>query len=137
MSVPRIKALTKRIRHRIGSSEEAARRAGLKNKGAWSLYESEDYPGTTLPIHRFLIVANSSERAELIDMLMAEDDEVPECLTTEVSETTEAAADLQREAREAQARGPLSPLAKQRLRQGALRVKEEADDVLQIVGRAG
>lgn len=135
MSVPHIKALTKRIRLRIGTSEEAAKRAGLRNKGAWSLYESEDYPNTTLPIHRFLVVADASERAELIGMLQGEDDEIPVCLATEAGETTEAAADLQREVREALAKGPLTATVKRRLRQRVLRVKEEADDVLQMLDR--
>ncbi|MEH6697224.1 MAG: hypothetical protein V7672_00850 [Brevundimonas sp.] len=134
MSVPRIKALTKRIRLRIGTSEEAARQAGLAHKGAWSLYENADHPETTLPIHRFMAVANGAERAELIDLLQAEDDDPAGDLLTEAPEVTEAAADLQRVSREAAADGKITILERRRIRAGALRVKAEADDVLVAVG---
>lgn len=131
MSIPRIKALTKRIRLRIGTSEEAARQAGLSNKGAWSLYENTQHPETTLPLHRFLAVANRQERNELIDMLLAEDDDgAEECVSTNASETTEAAADLQREVRVAMADGKISPLEKARLIRQAQEVKANADDVI-------
>ena len=136
MSIPRIKALTKRMRQRIGSTEDAARQAGLKNKGAWSLYESAERPRTSLPLHCFLAVANAAERAELIDLLLAEDEAEETCLLTASSEATEAAAGLQREVREALADGPLTEAERRKLRLSALGVKAEADDVLSIVGRA-
>lgn len=134
MSVPVIKALTKRIRKRLGTSELAAVASGLSNKGAWSLYESENHPDTTLPLHRFIMVANRAERQALIDLLLMEDDDRPDCANTEASETTEAAADLQRAVREALADGKLSPLERKSITEQALTVKASADDVIQAVG---
>lgn len=134
MSIPRIKAITKRIRLRIGTTEEAARQAGLANKGAWSLYENADHPDTTLPIHRFLAVASRAERQELIDLLRSEDDDGSGCLLTVTGETTEDAAALQRTAREALADGELTEAERRVLRNKALGVKERANGVLSVVG---
>lgn len=134
MSVPVIKAITKQIRLRMGSSENAAIAAGLSNKGAWSLYESDNHPETTLPLHRFLMVANAEEKAAVIRLLTGGDDAAPICLNTEASETTEASADMQRAVREAQADGVVTPLEQSRIRAAALRVQAEAQDVLTGVG---
>lgn len=132
MSIPAIKSLTKRIRKRHGSSEAAAVAAGLSNKGAWSLYESENHPETTLPLHRFLMVANAEERA-LFARLMADEDDGPEDLMTAASETTEASADMQRAVREATADGVVTPLERSSIRAAAMKVMAVADDVLRGV----
>lgn len=135
MSVPVIKSLTKRIRKRIGSSELAALACGLSNKGAWSLYESENHPDTTLPLHRFLECASDAEKQALIDLikLTMEGDAAPDCANTEASETTEAAADLQRAVREALRDGTLTPMERRTITEQAMSVKANADDVIQAV----
>lgn len=130
MSVPVIKAITRKIRERMGGAENAAIAAGLSNKGKWSLYESDNHPETTLPLHRFIQVANAAEKAAIIRLLQTDDDGAPVSLTTEAAETTEAAADLQRTVREAEADGVVTPLERQQIRGKALRVQAEAGHVL-------
>jgi hypothetical protein len=130
MSVPVIKAITRQLRHRMGGTENAAIAAGLSNKGKWSLYESENHPDTTLPLHRFLLVADADARAALIRLLEGETEPAPTDLNTEAGETTEASADMQRTVREAQADGVITPFEKQQIRAAALRVHDEADDVM-------
>lgn len=132
MSVPVIKALTKRIRKRIGTNAEAALAADVSG-GVWSHYESEEHPSTTLPLHRFLMVANRAERQVLIDLLALEDDARPNCATTEASEATEAAADLQRTVRQAMADGMITPFETREIVAKAMDVKAQADDVIQAV----
>ena len=135
MSVHVIKSITRQIRERMGSAENAAIACGLSNKGKWSLYESEHHPETTLPLHRFLRVANAAEKAAIIRLLQTDNDAGPVNLTTEASETTEAAADLQRTVREAEADGVVTPLERQRIRDQALRVQNEAGHVLEGASR--
>ncbi|WP_298700929.1 hypothetical protein [uncultured Brevundimonas sp.] len=138
MSVPVLKALTKRIRKRIGSTEMAALAAGLSNKGAWSLYESENHPDTTLPLHRFLDCANDAEKQTLIDLIRMtmENGGAPACATTQASETTEAAADLQKVVRQAEADGVVTPLERSQIVGKALEVQSQAADVIKAVGAA-
>lgn len=130
MSVAVIKAITRQIRLRLGSSENAAIACGLCNKGAWSLYESDNHPETTLPLHRFLMVANGDERAAVIRLLTGEDEAAPACMNAAAGETTEASADLQRVVREASADCKITPFEAAVIRAGVLRVQAEASDVL-------
>lgn len=132
MSVPVIKALTKRIRKRIGSNAEAALIAEVTG-GVWSHYESEEHPSTTLPLHRFFKVANRAERQVLIDLLLLEDDDRPMNASTEASEATEAAADLQRTVRQAMADGTITPFETRDIVAKAMDVKAQADEVIQAV----
>lgn len=133
MSVPVIKAICRRIEDRMGSGAKAAAAAGVSG-GLWSQYANDDHPTITIPVHRLLALVNDDEASAMITLFRRDRAPAPTCLMTEVSETTEASADLQREAREALADGDLSELEKRRLRQRALNVKEEANDVLKIVG---
>lgn len=134
MSVAVIKAITRRIRLRYGSAELAAQGAGLANKGAWSLYESDEHPETTIPIHRFLQVANASEKAAMASLFKRDDMEPPECALTAASETTERSAEMQRCVREALADGTLTVLERREITRKALEVKSQAADVIAAVG---
>lgn len=132
MSVDVIKALTKRIRMRHGSSEAAALAAGLTNKGPWSLYENERHDDTTLPLHRFLICSNDAEKEVLIGIIrMAmDDDPAQDCVSTASSVTTESSADLQRTTREAMADGVITPREESEIVAKALNVKMSANNVI-------
>ena len=134
MSVHVIKAITRRMRQRYGSAENAALAAGLKNKGKWSLYESDEHPETTLPLHRFLLAANADEKRALVDLLKAEVGDAPDCPMTEASETTEASADLQRAVREAAADGKITTLEARQIVRKAVEVQAQAADVIASVG---
>lgn len=134
MSVPVIKALTLRIRKRIGTNAETAIAADVSG-GQWSNYEAENCPTTTIPVHRFIAVSNDAEKQALIDLLQVSmaGDGAPECANTEAGETTEAAADLQRTVRAAVADGNLTPLERKSITEQALAVKLNADDVIRAV----
>ena len=134
MSVPVIKALTLRIRKRIGTNAETAIAADVSG-GQWSNYEAENCPTTTIPVHRFIAVSNDAEKQALIDLLRLtmEGDAAPDCANTEASETTEAAADLQRAVREALRDGTLTPMERRTITEQAMSVKANADDVIQAV----
>lgn len=134
MSVAVIKAITRRIRLRYGSAELAAAGAGLANKGAWSLYESDEHPETTIPIHRFLSVANAAEKAAMAALFRGGDMDPPACLNTEAGETTETAAELQKMARLATEDGKITPLEARALTRKALEVQAQAADVIASVG---
>lgn len=135
MSVPVIKALTLRIRKRIGTNAETAIAADVSG-GQWSNYEAENCPTTTIPVHRFLMVANDAEKQALIDLIRVsmEGGDKPKCAQTEASETTEEAAELQRAVRAAMSDGKLTPLERKSITEQALTVKASADDVIQAVG---
>lgn len=135
MSVESIKALTKRIRLRHGSSEKAAGAAGLTNKGSWSLYENESHADTTLPIYRFLICSNDAEKEALIDIIRdAMDQELSAgCVSTASSLTTETSADLQRTVREARADGVITPREESEIVAKAMEVKAGASNVLKAL----
>lgn len=133
MSIPVIKALTKRIRIRIGSNEAAARSAGV-SPGVWSHYESADHPDTSIPIHRLcLMPLTAAERREINDLFSEPEDVAIECLITEASEATEAAATLQGMIRLATRNGQITEAEARKIRDAALRVKEEVNDVLKGV----
>ena len=132
MSVPVIKAITRRIRMRYGSTANAAQAAGV-SAGVWSHYENDDHPDTTIPLHRFLMAADGRERAALVALLQSDMDPEPGCAMTEASETTEASAELQRTVREAMADGKVTTLEARNITRMAMAVKAEATDVIAAV----
>lgn len=133
MSVPVIKAITRRMRLRYGSTANAAMAAGV-SPGVFSHYENDDHPDTTIPLHRFLMAANADERLALIEVLKGADSGTPDCPMTEASETTEASADLQRAVREATADGKITPLEARQIVRKAVEVQAQAADVIASVG---
>lgn len=135
MSIAVIKALTKRIRLRIGSNEEAARAAGV-SPGVWSHYESADKPETTIPLGRLAQMSlTASERKEIIDLFTEADDHAVECLMDEASEATEATAALQGLVRLATKDGRVTETEARRIRDAALTAKSQINDVLKGVGK--
>jgi len=115
MSIPVIKAITKRIRLRYGSTEAAATAAGV-SPGVWSGYENADKPETTIPLGR------------LVDMSLTAD---------EAAEATEAAARVQSMVRLAARDGQITEAEARPIRQAALEAKAQMHDVLKSVGRVG
>lgn len=135
MSTAVIKALTKRIRLRIGSNEEAARAAGV-SPGVWSHYESADKPETTIPLGRLAQMSlTASERKEIIDLFTEAEDHAVECLMDEASEATEATAALQGLVRLATRDGRVTETEARRIRDAALAAKSQINDVLKGVGK--
>ncbi len=135
MSIAVIKALTKRIRLRIGSNEEAARAAGV-SPGVWSHYESADKPETTIPLGRLVQMSlTASERKEIIDLFTEAEDHSVECLMDEASEATEATAALQGLVRLATKDGRVTETEARRIRDAALAAKSQINDVLKGVGK--
>lgn len=133
MSTAVIKALTKRIRLRIGSTEMAARSAGV-SPGVWSHYESADKADTSIPLHRLAQMSlTAAERRAIIDLFTEDDDQVVECLMAEASEATEAAATLQGLVRVATRDGRVTEAEARRIRDAALTAKEQINDVLKGV----
>ncbi|MDM8352876.1 hypothetical protein [Brevundimonas diminuta] len=135
MSTAVIKALTKRIRLRIGSNEEAARAAGV-SPGVWSHYESADKPETTIPLGRLHQMSlTAAERKEIIDLFTEADDHAVESLMDEASEATEATAALQGLVRLATKDGRVTETEARRIRDAALAAKSQINDVLKGVGK--
>lgn len=136
MSVPVIKALTRRIRLRYGSTVEAALAAEC-SPGLWSHYENDDHPDKTIPIPRFLKVANAAEKRVMIELLSIDLPPEPGCAVTEASEATEAVAALQRTVRLAAVDGDITPNEAREIVRDSMAAKSEIDDVIAAVqGRA-
>ena len=134
MNTAVIKALTKRIRLRIGSNEEAARAAGV-SPGVWSHYESADKPETTIPLGRLHQMSlTDAERKEIIDLFTEADDHAVESLMDEASEATEATAALQGLVRLATKDGRVTETEARRIRDAAMTAKAQINDVLNGVG---
>lgn len=133
MSVPVIKAICRRIEARMGGGKHAALAAGVSG-GLWSQYCSDEYPTITVPVHRLLEIASGDERKAIASLFSGEDAEECADLLNEASELTEGAAELQALVRKAVADGKVTPLERRRIREKALSVRGEADDVLHGVG---
>lgn len=132
MSVPVIKAICRRIEARMGSGKNAALAAGVSG-GLWSQYVSDEHPTITIPVHRLLEIAAGDERAAIASMFTGEDQAEIADLLTEASQVTEGAAELQGMVRLAASDGKLTQNERRRIRQKALQVRGEADDVLRGV----
>ncbi|WP_312128123.1 hypothetical protein [Brevundimonas sp.] len=133
MSTSTIKSITRRIRMRIGSNEEAAKSAGV-SPGVWSHYESADKSDTTIPLHRLVMMPlTAAERREIMDLFVEHDDAIVECLMEEASEATEAAAELQGLVRLATRDGKVTETEARRIRDAAMTAKAQINDVLKGV----
>lgn len=133
MSVPVIKTICRRIEARMGGGKNAALAAGVSG-GLWSQYCSEEHPTITIPVHRLLEIAAGDERKAIASLFTGEDEEHAADLLTEASEVTEGAAELQGIVRLAAADGKITPLERRRIREKALQVRADAEDVLRGVG---
>lgn len=134
MTIAVIKALTKRIRIRMGSTDAAARAADV-SPGVWSGYENADKPETTIPIGRLLSLAlTAAERREIVELFTEPDDNAVTDLMDEAGEATEAAANVQSMVRLAAKDGQITEAEARRIRAAALEAKAQMDDVLKGVG---
>lgn len=132
MSTPVIKAITKRIRLRLGSSENAALAAGVC-KSVWSDYENADKPESSIPFHRLLAVANSEERKAFATLLMDGEGAMAMDVVMEALEATETVVDLQGIVRRAAKDGNICERDKRTIRDKALEARAQVDDVLTAV----
>ncbi|RZI99843.1 MAG: hypothetical protein EON90_09985 [Brevundimonas sp.] len=134
MSVAVIKAVTKRIRLRYGSTEAAATAAGV-SPGVWSGYENADHPQTTIPLGRLVGMSlTSDERSALAAMFSDESATASDNVLTDAMEATEAVARVMGTVRLAAADGELTETEKRRIRAEALEARAQLDDVIQGVG---
>lgn len=135
MSVPVIKAITKRIRLRYGSTEAAATAAGV-SPGVWSGYENADKPETTIPLGRLIDMSlNGDERRAIASLFAAADDDDVGCLRDEAAEAAEATMNVSRMIRLASRDGkPISEADARPIRAAALEAKAELNDVLRGLG---
>lgn len=133
MSVPVIKAICRRIEARMGSGKNAALAAGVSG-GLWSQYCSDEYPTITIPVHRLLDIAAGDERSALASLFTGDDQSEINDLLTEGCELAEGGVELQGMIRLAAADGKLTPNERRKIREKALQVRADADDVLQGVG---
>lgn len=129
MSVPVIKAICRRIEARMGGGKNAALAAGVSG-GLWSQYCSGDHPTITIPVHRLLEIAEGDERRAIASLFTEEGEVEVADLLNEAGEAVEGAAELQKLVRLAAADGVVTPLERRRIREKALQVRSEVDDVL-------
>lgn len=134
MSVAVIKAITKQIRLRLGSTENAALAAGV-SAGVWSGYENADKADTTIPLHRLHQMSlTAAERRAVVALFVEADDQAVTNLLDEAGEATEAAANVQGLVRLASRDGQITETEARRIRAAALNARAQMDDVLMGVG---
>jgi len=137
MTVHVIKAITKRIRLRYGSTEAAGIAAGV-SASVWSGYENADKPETTIPIGRLLDMSLTGDERKAIGSLFTSAEGVDvQDVVDEAAEATEAAARVQGMVRLAARDGVITEAEARPIRQAALEAKAQMNDVLQSVGRVG
>lgn len=134
MGIAVIKAITKRIRLRMGSTEAAARACGV-SPGVWSGYENADKDDTSIPLHRLQSMSlTAAERKEIVSLFLDASDVAITDLADEAGEATEAAAVVQGMVRLAAKDGQITETEARRIRAAALEAKAQMDDVLRGVG---
>lgn len=129
MSVPVIKAICRRIEARMGGGKNAALAAGVSG-ALWSQYCSGEHPTVTIPVHRLLEIAEGDERRAVASLFSDDGAEEAADLLNEAGEMVEGAAELHGLVRKAIADGKVTPLERRRIREKALSVRAEVDDVL-------
>lgn len=134
MSIATIKAVTKRIRLRYGSTEKAAQAAGVW-PSTWSGWENADKEDTTIPIGKLVEMSLTAAEGRAIAGLFAEEAETAQAdLSTEASETIETAVDMGRMIRLATADGKVTETEARPIRAKALETIAQAGDVLKALG---
>jgi hypothetical protein len=135
MSVATIKAITKRIRLRYGSTEAAARAANV-SPGVWSGYENADKPETTIPMGRLSEMSLSAdERSAIVAIFSDADDEVSGNVLNDSMEATEAVTRVMGTVRLASRDGVLTEGEKRTIRAEALEARAQLDDVIAGVAK--
>lgn len=133
MTVAVVKAITKQIRLRYGSTEAAARAAGV-SPGVWSHYENPDRP-ESIPLGRLVDMSlSSAERSALAALFTEDTSQRSADVLTDSMEATEAVARVMGTVRLAAADGELTETEKRRIRAEALEARAQLDDVIQGVG---
>ncbi len=137
MSIPVIKAITKRIRLRYGSTEAAAAAAGV-SPGVWSGYENADKPETTIPLGRLVDMSlTADERRAFIGLFATPEDAAVDDIVDASAEATEAACRVQSMVRLAAKDGVITEAEARPIRSAVLEARARQDAVLQSVGRVG
>lgn len=132
MSTPVIKAITRRVRMRFGSTENAALAAGV-SKSVWSDYENADKPESSIPFHRLMAVTNAEERKAFATLLVGGDCSLATDVMAEAFEATESVAEMQSLVRRAAKDGVICENDKRAIRHKALEARAQVDDVLTAV----
>lgn len=133
MSVATIKALTQRIRKRYGTTEAAAKAAGV-SPGVWSGYENADKPETTIPIGRLSEMSlTSDERSVIVGLFTTEADEGEADILDESGEAIEAVAQMHNVVRLASKNGKPGETDRRAIRAAALEARAQVEDVLEAV----
>lgn len=134
MSVATIKAMTKRIRLRYGSTEAAAFAAGI-SPGVWSNYENADHPQTTIPLGRLLDMSlTAAELRAFASLFAVTVVEEAADIIAETMEATEAVCRVQGMVRLAAKDGVITEAEARPIRAAALEARAQLDDVIQGVG---
>lgn len=135
MSIPVIKAITKRIRVRYGNTEAAALAAGVV-PSVWSGYENADKPETTIPLGRLVEMSlTADERRAIAGLFAAPDDEATQDIRDEAAEAVEASVEVQRLVRLAAKDGQvITEQAARPIRAAVLEARAQMDDVLEGLG---
>ncbi len=134
MTVAVVKAITKRIRLRYGSTEAAAAEAGVC-PSVWSGYENADKPETTIPLGRLVGMSLTSDERRAIATLFRDDADTNVAdLSTEAGETIETAAELHKLVRLAAVDGIVTEAEARPIRAKALETIAQAGHVLKALG---
>jgi hypothetical protein len=134
VSINTIKAITKRIRLRYGSTEAAARAAGVC-ASVWSGYESADKPETTIPIGRLAEMSlTMAERSAIVGLFSDGECQESVDVLSDAMEAAEATVKVMGTVRLAAKDGILTETEKRVIRAEALEARAQLDDVIQGVG---
>lgn len=135
MSVPTIKAITKKIRLRYKTNEAAAAAAGV-SPSVWSGYENADKPEITIPLGRLVEMSlTADERRSIVNLFTEAEDEAVGSIRDEAAEAAEAAVTVSRMVRLAAKDGnTISEADARPIRAAVLEAKAELSDVLQGLG---
>jgi len=133
MSLAVVKAITKQIRLRYGSTADAALAAGV-SPGVWSHYENPDRP-ESVPLGRLVEMSlNAAERRAIAGLFRDDADVAAADLSTEAGETIETAAELHKLVRLATVDGAVTEAEARPIRAKALETIAQAGDVLKALG---
>lgn len=133
MSIATVKAITKRIRLRHGTTEAAAVAAGV-SPGVWSTYENADRP-ETIPLGRLVGMSlTASERSAIASLFEEDCEREARNVLNDAMEAAEASTKMMGVVRLAAEDGELTEAEKRVIRQEALEARSQIDDVLQGVG---
>jgi hypothetical protein len=133
MSTAVVKAITRRIRLRMGGTREAALAADVA-PSVWSGYENADDPDKSIPLHRLVAMPlTTAERRAIAALFANEDDaEVFEPLR-EVGEAIESVAELHKMVRLATIDGSITETEKRAIRAKCLETTDDVADVMKAV----